>query len=343
MKALFVGLGSIGQRHLRNLKRIAGSDLQLLAFRARGGRGLLNDQGEFNADVDPADYHGMRVFPSLEAALAERPAVTFVTNPTSKHLEVAIAAARAGSHLVIEKPLSHSTEGLDQLQTAVAKAGVVAAVAYQLRFHPALATVRAWLAEGRIGRVVSAQLSNGEYMPGWHAYEDYRGTYAARRDLGGGAIGTQSHELDYALWLFGRPRTVYALGGHLSRLDLDVEDTATLLLDCGSDHPLPVSVHLNYLQKPPVKQCTIVGDRGTIRCDILACTAHLTDVDSGQTTSYAASEFQRNDMYIAFLRAFLAAIDGRGEVTVSLQEAIATMHTIGAAHTSMATGQVVSL
>jgi predicted dehydrogenase len=149
--------------------------------------------------------------------------------------------------------------------------------------------------------------------------------------------------LDYALWLFGRPRTVYALGGHLSRLDLDVEDTATLLLDCGSDHPLPVSVHLNYLQKPPVKQCTIVGDRGTIRCDILACTAHLTDVDSGQTTSYAASEFQRNDMYIAFLRAFLAAIDGRGEVTVSLQEAIATMHTIGAAHTSMATGQVVSL
>jgi predicted dehydrogenase len=204
--------------------------------------------------------------------------------------------------------------------------------------------VKRWLDEGHVGRVVSAQLSNGEYMPAWHSYEDYRQTYGARRDLGGGAIGTQSHELDCALWLFGPPRTVYALGGHLSNLEIDVEDVASLTLDCGTDdRPLPVSVHLNYLQQPAVKHCTIVGDRGTIRCDILACTAEVMGVNPAESATFASAQFQRNDMFLAFLQAFLAAVAGGGEPVVRLDEAMATMRTIDAARTSMAKGCVVVL
>jgi predicted dehydrogenase len=344
MKALFVGLGSIGQRHLRNLKCLERQDLQLSAFRARGGPGVLNDRGELNPDADPAEYYDMTTFASLEAALADRPDITFVTNPTALHVEVATAAAKAGSHVVIEKPLSHSLSGLDELQSAVTAAGVVAAVAYQFRFHPALLAVKSWLDEGRIGRVVSAQMTNGEHMPGWHAYEDYRETYASRRDLGGGAIATQSHELDMAVCLFGAPRSVYASGGHLSDLEIDVEDVASLSLGCGGDErPFPVSIHLDYLRKPPMKQFVIVGTRGTVRCDFLACSAQLTDTGSGESITEAWPEFQRNDMYLAFLRAFLAAITGKGSAVVSIPDAIASVRAIDAAHKSMAEHRVVQL
>ena len=101
-----------------------------------------------------------------------------------------------------------------------------------MRFHPCLQRLHELVQEKKVGRILSVRAEIGEYLPGWHTYEDYRQMYASRQDLGGGVILSQIHELDYLYWLFGLPRSVYALGGHLSRLEIDVEDTADILMEC---------------------------------------------------------------------------------------------------------------
>lgn len=128
MKVLFCGLGSIGQRHLRNLRAILGDSVEILAYRSQGRSPVLNPDMTVRRDADLESAYGIRTFGDLDDALGERPDAAFVTGPNSVHVPVALAAARAGCHLFIEKPLSHSMEGLDTLVETVDRQGLVAYV-----------------------------------------------------------------------------------------------------------------------------------------------------------------------------------------------------------------------
>ena len=102
---------------------------------------------------------------------------------------------------------------------------------FQFRFHPLLKTVKKMLLKKEIGNVVSASFVNGEYLPNWHKYENYSSSYASKKVLGGGCILTQIHEIDYAIWLLGKPNTLFAVGDNLSKLKIDVEDSTQILLN----------------------------------------------------------------------------------------------------------------
>ncbi|SVD71611.1 uncharacterized protein METZ01_LOCUS424465, partial [marine metagenome] len=239
-KALFIGLGSIGQRHLRNLRRIAGDSIDVIAYRSKRNVPVLSDQMEVIEGVDLSNLYNVHEFDDLDQALAEKPDMVFVTNPTSMHIPVAMKAVEAGCHLFMEKPISHDWRGVEELANLVKRKKRVALVGYQFRFHPVLKQVAEWLDQKRIGRLISAHLFLGEYLPSWHPYEDYRQAHPARKDLGGGVLVTQIHEFDYALWFFGMPQKVYAVGGHLSHLEVDVEDCVTVLMHCHyKGRPLP--------------------------------------------------------------------------------------------------------
>ena len=138
MKVLFCGLGSIGQRHVRNLRELMGQDVEILAYRSRGQSPVLNADMRVQRNATVERTYGIRSFANLDDALSEGPDAVFVTNPNTLHLQVALAAARAGCHLFIEKPLSHSLEGVDELIEIVESKKLVAFVGYQFRFHPGL-------------------------------------------------------------------------------------------------------------------------------------------------------------------------------------------------------------
>lgn len=176
------------------------------------------------------ELSGYPVETDLAAALARRPDAVIVSNPTALHLDVAIPAASAGCHLLIEKPVSHNLERLDELEAAVARGGGQVLVGYQFRFHPGLQEVKGLLEKSGIGRPVSACAQWGEYLPGWHPWEDYRQSYSARADLGGGVVLTVSHPFDYLRWLLGEVREVAAAVANLGGLVADVEDTAEAIL-----------------------------------------------------------------------------------------------------------------
>jgi predicted dehydrogenase len=344
LKILICGLGSIGQRHVRNIRRIEGDRVELLAYRCRGrGHVLTTDmQIKHGASVD--EEYGIRSFTTLAEALSERPDAAVIANPTSEHVRTARAAAEAGCHLFIEKPISHSTVGLDDLVDGVERRGLVGFVAFQFRFHPGLQRVHQLLSTKALGSIVAAHIVSGEFLPAWHEYEDYRDTHPARRDLGGGCLNIQSHELDYAQWLFGMPSRVYAVGGHLSDLEVDVEDSVSLLLSCGSDgRRFPVHVHLDYLQRPPQRVCEVIGDRGKVRYDYYLNQLALHTINATDARIESFEPFDRNDMFVEEMRHFLACVRGIERPIVDLREGIRSLRVAMAAHESLRTGEAVDL
>jgi predicted dehydrogenase len=344
MKLLVVGLGGIGQRHVRNVRALLGPAPEILAYRVRRGSPTLTD----NLDVEPSgrveDKYNLKVFDDLDAALREGPDAVLVCNPSALHMPVALQAARAGCSLFIEKPLSHTAEGVRELIGLVETKGLVGLVGYQMRFHPCLQRAHALLEAGAIGRVVAVRVEVGEYLPGWHKYEDYRQMYASRADLGGGVILSQIHELDYVYWLFGMPKRVFALGGHLTRLEVDVEDTASILLECVVDgRAIPVHVQQDYIQRPPSRTCEVIGDAGRFKIDLGQQTVTVFDAEGSIAESGAYPSFQRNQLFLEEMRHFIACLEGRETPRVSLRDGASSLMIALAAKRSLETGQVIDL
>lgn len=344
LRVLFAGLGSIGQRHVRNLRALLGDQVEILAYRQRLSSPVLNPDMTVRTGADLETTYGIRTFAKLEDALEERPAAVFVTNPNVLHIPVALAAARAGCHLFIEKPISHSLDGVDELIDLVERQGLIAFVAYQFRFHPGLRLVKSMIDEGQLGHLVAAHIVNGEYIADWHPYEDYRTTHAARRETGGGCLRIQTHELDYAMWLFGMPKRVFAVGGHLSRLEVDVEDSVSMILDY-EDHNrrLPVHIHLDYLQRPPQRACEVVGDAGKVRYDYYANAVEFHDTRTGTRRSEYFKGFDRNQMFLSELRQFLSCVRGEERPAVDLREGARSLQIALAAEASMHSGRSESI
>ncbi len=342
MKVLVAGLGSIGQRHVRNLRARFGDAVEILAYRARGLAHVIGEDMTVSADRSVEEAYGLRRFASFDDALAEQPTVAFICNPTSLHVPTALAAVRAGCHVFIEKPLSHSFEGVDTLLAEVRTRRLVATVGYQLRFHPALLRAHTLISNGVIGAVRSVRADFGEYLPHAHPYEDYRDSYAARSSLGGGVILCYIHEVDYLCWLFGPPRRVYTVGGTLGELGIDVEDTAvTSLLFEGEHGAIPAKLQLSFLQRPATRTCTIVGEQGTLHLDLLAPSLAVTT--STGSTEERFDGFRRNAMFEQELASFFSAVTGDAPPAVSLEEGVASLRVALALRETLARGGVIEV
>jgi predicted dehydrogenase len=328
LKFVIAGLGSIGRRHLRNLQTLGESDILLY----RTGRSVLPDD----------ELEGFPVEMDLHAALAQRPDALIISNPTALHLDIAIPAAQTGCHIFLEKPISHSLECLDELQAAVDGSGSRVFVGYQFRFHPGLRRARRLVAEGAIGRPLSVRAHWGEYLPGWHPWEDYRQGYSARADLGGGVILTLSHPLDYLRWLFGEVSALWAFAGQLSDLDLQVEDTAEIGLRF--DNGVLGSVHLDYNQRPASHRLEIIGTQGTIHWDNTDGATHVFGAgNEGWQTYRPPQGFERNHLFLEQMRHFLEVVKGQVEPICSLDDGIKALQLALAAHDSQVKGQIIDI
>ncbi len=263
---------------------------------------------------------GLRVFSDLAAALEQRPDVAFICNPTSLHVSAALQAARAGCHLFLEKPLSHNLDDVETLIAAVEKRGLAALVGYQLRFHPLVCKTRQLLASGAIGQILAVRIEVAERVTQWHPYEDYRDMYASRRDLGGGVILSQIHEMDYAYWFFGMPEQVFTVGGQLSSLEVDVEDVASTLMRCRvNGRIVPVQLHQDYVQNPPARTCQVIGDAGKLMLDLREPRLTLYGRDGTIAASHALDGFVRNQLFLDEMAHFLACVRGEQTPIVSLR------------------------
>lgn len=341
--ALVVGLGSIGQRHARNLRTLLGDELVLSALRSRPSGFVVTDQLDRSEQRPDADCDG-GVFFDLDEALAGRPDIVVVSTPTSLHLRFVEAAVLAGSAVFVEKPISHDMDGVAELANLIVDRGATVAVGCQLRFHPSLIDLERLVRQGVPGQLITVDVEQAEYLPSYHPYEDYRSSYAARRDLGGGVLLTQIHELDYLQWLFGVPTRVFAMGGRIGNLEIDVEDSVSALLAQDfQGHPLAVRLHLDYLQRPPRRTCRVVGEDASIHVDLRNPSTTVTDNAGNIVQHDEYPEFSRSELFLKEMSEFLAAARGERSVTVDFAHAVDTLRTASAIRTSMETGQAQDL
>lgn len=290
----------------------------------------------------PADeLAGLPSHADLGAALVHRPAAAIIATPTSLHLDSAIPAARAGCHLLIEKPLSHSLDRIDALRQAATSAGVQVLTGFQFRYHPGFRALRRLLQEEAIGPVTGLQVHWGEYLPAWHPWEDYRQSYAARADLGGGVVLTLCHPFDYLRWLLGEVVQVTASTSSLGGLGIDVEDTAEITLRFASG--LLAQVHLDYLEQTGSHTLLVTGRDGRLLWDARG-DVRLSSRSSVRDQVFPApGGFTRDTMFLDEMRHFLACIEGREVPQCTLEDGIAALRIALAARQSAAEGRAVVL
>jgi predicted dehydrogenase len=305
---LICGVGSIGERHLNNLLALGYENIILYR---KMNKPLKTSNKEFP------------VFSILDDALKENPQVSFITNPTSFHMETAIKCARSGSHIFIEKPLSHNQNGVDTLKEIVQNNNVKVMVGYMMRFHPCIKRIKKLIDEKRIGNILSTISVWGEYLPDWHPWEDYSASYASRKNLGGGPALTLSHDLDLLVYLFGKPDRLKAFANYNSHLSIDTEHSIDILLKYKNG--LISSVHLDYLQKPPCREYFFTGDKGKIKFDYFKNRVMIFTNSSSELFK-APEDFKRNDLFLEEIKYFLNCIDNNIDPSPGIEESAISLN-----------------
>ena len=326
MRFLIAGFGSIGRRHLRNLLALGEKDIHL--FRS------------YKSTLPISEAESFPVYSDLQEALSQKPDAVIIANPTSMHLDIAFPAIEAGCHLLIEKPLSDNNERIAELEQAVDASGVKILMGFQFRYHPGLKEIKRLLETGQIGRLVSLRTHWGEFLPDWHPWEDYRKSYSAQANLGGGVILTLCHPLDYLRWLVGEITTLWAFTAKLSDLDIDVEDTAEIGFRFSSG--VLGSLHLCYNQRPATHRIELIGTEGTITWDYSDGGVNIYDIESGRwEKSPLEGGFERNDMFLSEMDHFLSVIRGSENPRCSLSDGIKALELALAAKRSADQAEIV--
>lgn len=324
---LIVGLGSIGRRHLSLLPEVA-PEATVTVVRRPGG------------ELDAGVADGVRLSHDLEAAAAAVDAA-IVANPAPFHVETALALARQDVHLLVEKPLSVDAGDIDTLIGICRDRELVLQVGYSLRFDAGLQVLKQALDEGHIGNILSIQAEVGQYLPDWRPGSDFRTGLSARADLGGGVLLELSHEIDLLRWLVGEIAAVSALTGTVGGFGIDVEDQADLMVSFANG--AKGLLHLDMVQRHPVRSCRITGSDGSLAWDGMAGTVKVSRQGADWDVLHAAQEADRNDMYRQQLLHFLDCIAGKDSPRVSGEDGLKAVETVVAARRSAAEERTVHL
>ncbi len=328
LKLLVVGCGSIGQKHIRNLKEMPNVDVV--------GCRLVGKTAEIEEKLD------IKAVSGLEAGLAEKPDAVVVTTPTSTHIPISMKFAEAGCHLFIEKPLSHNLEDVDKLLAVINDNNLICMIGYNLRFHPNLRNIPKLLEHRIIGNIIYCRVQVGQYLPDWHPDMDYRTEYSAKASLGGGALLDLSHEVDYIRWLLGDPKEIASFLGTASDLEIETEDVADILLRF--ENGIIGEVHVDYIQRIPTRTCEIIGDEGTIICDLIKDeTRAYTIKDGTWKVLEKYDDYNKNQVYIDEMNDFLNCIRNGGKTLINEVDGKRVLEIITAAKESNERKKFVSL
>jgi len=250
--ALIIGSGSIGQRHIRNLRKI-GIDC-IVALRSKKGHFKKLPEDLNITEVD-----------NWEDALFSNPDIAIISNPSSMHIETARKVIGHVKGVFIEKPLSNSTSECQYLIDMFNENKVVSFVGHNMMFHPIVENIIKFYKKNDIGEVINIQCQVGQWLPDWHPYEDYKKAYYARKDLGGGVALTLIHEIHLALELAGLPVSVVGEVSKYNKLDLEVDVCSDLMIKHKTG--AVSQIHLDYIQQPSHRSGLITFEMGWLSYD----------------------------------------------------------------------------
>ncbi len=318
MKALFIGLGGVGQRHLRNLKALR-PNVAVGAVRHSGRTFEIGDdlKPDFNTDI--VAKYGITEFRSMDEGIAFKPDGAFVSNPSSEHLNTCLRLIEAGIPTFVEKPATIDRNGLAALLDCSANHRTLLMVGYQLRFHPCVKHLKIALDQQRVGAIQSVEVAVHSHMPSWHSYETPDAFYAGVKKLGGGVVLTEIHEIDLLCWLFGPAASVMAFQAAPSNLGLDVEETVGAVMTQGRDgRTFPTTLMMSFMQRPPARRFAVNGEEGRLIMEIPRLRVAIESIDGRSDDLFNDPQFDRASIFLEELAHFLDCVETRTEPLTSI-------------------------
>ncbi len=308
-RVLVVGVGSIGERHVRCFAATGRAQLSICEVNAELRRAVAER------------YSLEAAFDELESALAAGPEVVVIGTPAHLHVPMARAAVQAGTHVLTEKPLSTRFDGVTELLCEVEARRIRAGVAYVYRAHPALAAMREAIRSGRFGEPVQVVATCGQHFPLYRPA--YRTIYYNDRATGGGAVqDALTHVINAAEWLVGPVTRLAADVGHQVLEGVSVEDTAHVLTRHGS---VMGCFSLNQHQAPNETTLTVACARGTARFEFHECRWRWATEPGAPWTDEPFPPLERDALFVRQAGAFLDAVEGKAEILCTLAEGRQTL------------------
>lgn len=306
LKILVVGFGSIGKRHTRNLLEL--NNIEII---------ICTKQKDITKKY-------CRFFSSLNDAIADGPDAAIIANNTSDHIKTAIQLSKHGIHILIEKPLSNNLQGINVLTKLVKQKKLITLMGCNLRFHQNIIVIKELIQKNSIGKIISVQAESGSYLPDWHPDEDFKQNYSARDDLGGGVVLTCIHEIDYLYWFFGKVDSVFSITGQFGNLGIKSEDLSAIILKFKNG--VIAELHLDYIQKPEIRRCKIIGTKGKIYWDSDSNIVKLFELDKNRWTQKSIlKKYERNNMYKNELLHFIECVKKRKNTINPIKQGVDTM------------------
>jgi predicted dehydrogenase len=325
-RILIVGKGSMGLRHLQLSRQLyPGAEIKILVHQKPHEEVKLSDG----------------CLETMEQVQKFAPQIAIIANPATFHLETAQKLAEAGVHLLIEKPISASTVGVLELIKACKENNAVLMTGYNLRFLPSLIHFNELIKKKTIGKILSVRCEVGQYLPDWRPNKDYRITVSGNISLGGGVLLELSHEIDYLRWIFGDIDWVRATLSKQSSLEINVEDSAHLILGFepnSKGHQLVANLNLDFLRHDRTRSCTAIGENGTLRWNGVTETVDIYKPKSGNWEVLFRHHSENNETLISEWKSFLESVYKKTEPAITGEDGLRVLEIIEAAQKSAATG-----
>lgn len=321
-----IGLGSIGCRHLRLLRELR-PELKIIAVRLGKGKKVAEEK------LANAVVH------SLEEAIVYGIEAAVIATPAVFHIKQAIALMRQGVHVLIEKPISHSLENINELLRVEKESKRVGLVGYCLRYNTGALKFNDMLKNKKIGQILHVRVDCGSYLPDWRKGQDYRESVSAKAELGGGVLLELSHELDYIRWFFGEMKNVSANIQNSGTLGIDVEDSVDMIFE--SEQGFPVSVHLDFNSRNICRKCIARCSKGDLIWNVVANKVLWQPADGLEEVEMYEND--RNYVYKEQLKHFFDFIENKKRPLVSIDNGVAVLRMIESAKKSHQTGKRIVL
>jgi len=280
LKLLIIGLGSIAQKHIDAIKKI-NQFATIYALRSNtNAKAFLNIIDLYNLSEVPYDIDFI-----------------LISNPTSLHSKTILNVIDFNKPLFIEKPVFDSVINNDEIVRLIKEKNIKTYVACNLRFHPAINFIKSYF-NSNMSKLNEVNVYCGSYLPKWRPLQDYTKSYSANQKLGGGVHLDLIHELDYTIWIFGKPINYNSIKRKVSNLLIDTFDYTNYNL---SYPDFNVSITLNYYRSTPKRQIEIVLENETLICDLLTSTI----LNNENQIIFTDNEFDFSKTYLDQMNYFI--------------------------------------
>lgn len=278
---LVVGYGSIGKRHIENLIKL--NFKNIFIFRHNSSQNVVVSKKELKVFNDWEQLNAINIYASI------------ICTPTAFHINHLKKLLELNSHILVEKPLSNSKKNINILKDLIIKKKKFVQVAYMLRFHPIILLIKEIIDKRKYGELISFNTKWGEYLPDWHPWEDYKDSYASKKELGGGVSLTLSHDIDLIIWLVNSDiKKTKHFKSYNSKMKINVESGSDIIYEFKNG--VIGHSHLDYYSKYHDRYYEFIFDDATLRFNYYE--SELITYFNKKKKVFKLDKFERNDLFL---------------------------------------------